>query len=54
MAIGKSMAPMFELAVASQVRNIATFDVKDFKNVDEFGVKIISPKQLLEEIEWVH
>ena len=45
---------VLELAVASQVRKIVTFNVKDFKNVDEFGVKIISPKQLLEEIEWVH
>ena len=45
---------VLELAVASQVKKIATFNVKDFKNVDKFGVKIISPKQLLEEIEWVH
>lgn len=45
---------VLELAVASQVNKIATFNVKDFKHVDEFGVEIISPKQLLEEIEWVH
>jgi putative PIN family toxin of toxin-antitoxin system len=45
---------VLELAVASQVNKIATFNVEDFKRVDEFGVKIISPKQLLEEIEWVH
>ena len=45
---------VLELAVASQVRKIVTFNVKDFKNVDEFGVKIINPKQLLEELEWVH
>ena len=45
---------VLELAVASQVKRITTFNVKDFKNVDKFGVKIISPKQLLEEIEWVH
>jgi len=45
---------VLELAVASQVGKIVTFNVKDFKNVDEFGVKIISPKQLLEEIEWAH
>ena len=45
---------VLELAVASQVKKIVTFNVKDFKDVDQFGVKIISPKQLLEEIEWVH
>ena len=45
---------VLELAVASQVKKIVTFNAKDFKDVDKFGVKIISPKQLLEEIEWVH
>jgi predicted nucleic acid-binding protein len=45
---------VLELAVASQVKKIVTFNVKDFKDVDQFGVKIINPKQLLEEIEWVH
>jgi len=45
---------VLELAVASQVKRITTFNVKDFKNVDKFGVTIFSPKQLLEEIEWVH
>ena len=45
---------VLELAVASQVNKITTFNVKDFKKVDKFGVKIISPKRLLEEIEWEH
>ena len=45
---------VLELAVASQVKKVATFNTKDFKDVDKFGIKIISPKQLLEEIEWVH
>ncbi len=45
---------VLELAVASQVKKIVTFNAKDFKDVDKFGVKIISPKQLLEEIEWEH
>ena len=45
---------ILELAVASQVKKIATFNAKDFKHVDKFGIKIISPKQLLEEIKWVH
>lgn len=43
---------VLELAVASQVNNIITFNSKDFKGVEKFGVKIISPKQLLEEITW--
>lgn len=45
---------VLELAVASQVKAITTFNAKDFKGVDRFGVKIISPQHLLEEIEWVH
>jgi putative PIN family toxin of toxin-antitoxin system len=45
---------VLELAVASQIKRITTFNVKDFKNVAKFGVTIFSPKQLLEEIEWVH
>ncbi|CAB1085228.1 hypothetical protein D1AOALGA4SA_12716 [Olavius algarvensis Delta 1 endosymbiont] len=45
---------VLELAVASQVKKIATFNAKDFKRVDKFGIKIISPKQLLEELKWVH
>ena len=45
---------VLELAVASQVKKVATFNTKDFKDVDKFGIKIISPKQLLEEIQWVH
>ena len=43
---------ILELAVASQLKNITTFNVKDFKGIDLFGIKIISPKQLLEEIKW--
>ena len=45
---------VLELAVASQIKKIATFNAKNFKNIDKFGVKIISPKRLLEEIEWEH
>ena len=43
---------ILELAVASQVKNITTFNVKDFKGIEKFGIKIISPKKLLEGIEW--
>ena len=43
---------ILELAVASQVKNITTFNAKDFKGIEQFGIKIISPKKLLEEIKW--
>ena len=43
---------VLELAIASQVRNITTFNLKDFKGVDKFGVNIIRPKDLLEAIKW--
>ena len=43
---------VLELAVASQVKNITTFNAKDFKGIEKFGIKIISPKKLLEEIKW--
>lgn len=43
---------VLELAVASQTEKIITFNVKDFKKAEHFGIKILSPKQLLEEIKW--
>jgi putative PIN family toxin of toxin-antitoxin system len=43
---------VLELAVASQVKTITTFNVGDFRGVEEFGVQIYSPKKLLEEIKW--
>lgn len=45
---------VLELAVASRVKNITTFNVRDFKGAEQFGVKIISPRRLLEEIGWEH
>ena len=45
---------LLELAIASQVKNITTFNIKDFKDVVQFDIKLISPKQLLEEILWEH
>ena len=45
---------VLELAVASQVNVITTFNRKDFKGSEQFGVKVIGPKQLLEEIKWEH
>jgi putative PIN family toxin of toxin-antitoxin system len=43
---------VLELAVASNVNLITSFNVKDFKGSEQFGVKVIGPKQLLEEIKW--
>ena len=45
---------VLELAVASGVKTITTFNRADFKGVEKFGVKIISPQKVLEEIKWEH
>lgn len=45
---------VLELAVASQVRKIVTFNVRDFRGADMFDVAILSPKQVLEAIQWEH
>jgi putative PIN family toxin of toxin-antitoxin system len=44
---------ILELAVASGVNTITTFNAKDFKGVEKFGVRIVNPRQMLEEIKWV-
>lgn len=41
---------LLELAVASGVGLIATHNTKDFKGVERFNVKTITPKKLLEEL----
>jgi putative PIN family toxin of toxin-antitoxin system len=43
---------VLELAVAAHVNVITTFNYKDFKGSEAFGVNVIGPKQLLEEIKW--
>lgn len=42
---------VLELAVASQVNTIVTFNLKDFENIDKFGIQAVTPKQLLERIK---
>ena len=42
---------ILELAVASSIKTIVTHNIKDFKNINKFGVKAITPKILLEEIK---
>jgi len=43
---------VLELAVASGVQTITTFNRTDFKGVEKFGIEIISPQNLLEKIKW--
>ncbi|MCP5107348.1 MAG: putative toxin-antitoxin system toxin component, PIN family [bacterium] len=41
---------ILELAVESQSEFIITYNLKDFKAVDKFGIKAITPKEFLEFI----
>ena len=41
---------LLELAIASGTELIVTHNTKDFKGVEEFGVRSITPQELLEEI----
>jgi len=41
---------LLELAVASGVNLVVTHNISDFKGSDKFGVKAITPKELLEDI----
>ena len=42
---------ILEVAVASQTNIIVTHNIRDFKGIDKFGIKAITPKQLLKEIK---
>ncbi len=41
---------VLELAVAAQVPRIVTFNAKDFRPASRFGIEIVTPKTLLEEL----
>jgi putative PIN family toxin of toxin-antitoxin system len=41
---------LLELAIASGTKLIVTHNTKDFKGVEEFGIRSIAPKAILEEI----
>jgi len=41
---------LLELAIASGTKLIVTHNTKDFKGAEEFGIRSITPKELLEEI----
>lgn len=42
---------ILEVAVASQTEIIVTHNIKDFNGIDNFGIRAITPKQLLKEIK---
>lgn len=41
---------VLELAVGAGCRHIVTYNKRDFRGVERFGVEVITPKDLLEEI----
>ena len=41
---------VLEVAVESQSKYIITFNKRDFKGVDKFGIKVLTPKEFLIEI----
>lgn len=41
---------VLELAVAAQVDRIVSFNAKDFRPATRFGIEVISPKILLQEL----
>jgi len=42
---------VLELAVAAQVTCIVSFNAKDFRPASRFGIEVITPKTLLEQLE---
>lgn len=41
---------VLELAVAARVSRIVTFNAKDFRPASQFGIDVMTPKMLLEEL----
>lgn len=41
---------VLEVAVESQSEYIITFNKKDFRGVDKFGIKVLTPKEFLIEV----
>jgi len=41
---------LLELAVASGTKLIVTHNTKDFKGIEEFGIRSLTPRELMEEI----
>jgi putative PIN family toxin of toxin-antitoxin system len=41
---------LLELAVEASCNRIVTFNQRDFRGVEQFGVKVVTPQQFLKEI----
>lgn len=41
---------VLEIAVTAQCEYIVTYNVRDFAGVEEFGIKVLTPKEFLQEI----
>lgn len=41
-------AMILELAIASRADYIVTFNLKDFRNIELFGIEAVAPKDFLE------
>lgn len=42
---------VLELAIASQSRYIVTFNKKDFRSAEKYGIEIVNPKEFFEILE---
>ncbi len=42
---------VLEVCVASKSKQIITYNIKDFKGIEKFGIQAISPKDLLEALK---
>ena len=42
---------ILEVAVASRTNTIVTHNIRDFKGIDKFGIRAITPRELLKEIK---
>lgn len=41
---------VLEVAVESQARYILSYNSRDFGNLDQFGIKVLTPKEFLQQI----
>jgi len=44
---------VLELAIESQSRYIVTFNIKDFKGAEKFGIKVLKPVDFLKEVNLI-
>jgi putative PIN family toxin of toxin-antitoxin system len=42
---------VLELAVAAQVQRIVSFNAKDFRPASRFGIEVVTPKTVLEDLQ---